>query len=218
MATIMGPPRGRVRGRAKPIQGHSASFRFGTDGGFFVVNFSNQSWVLDCNVLGIGTVIPQNLWVPSTVTDRRQHVQDADLQMPIFFPAHGRKARPYSRGGCWWSVPYPQCSAPLGPQTTTHIRIGWPGYREFKRQVQIRDETALRNTVTLSKFVQHVGRSVDAFLRTAQGDSEYPTPQWRIGERAGKRDKSRESFTRLYSDVYQDVVPKALMPTAYPEI
>ena len=60
--------------------------------------------------------------------------------------------------------------------------LKWRGYREFKRQVHIRDETAQRSTVTLSKFAQHVGRSVQAFLNNAQVDIENPVPQWHIGE------------------------------------
>ncbi|KAF8502125.1 hypothetical protein F5888DRAFT_1607720, partial [Russula emetica] len=51
----------------------------------------------------------------------------------------------------------------------------WRGYREFKRQVQIRDETPQHNTITLSKFAQHIGRSVEVFIKN-------PVPQWHIGE------------------------------------
>ena len=40
-----------------------------------------------------------------------------------------------------------------------------------------------RNTVTLSKFAQLVGRFVDAFLKNGEVDFENPVPQWRIGER-----------------------------------
>ena len=61
--------------------------------------------------------------------------------------------------------------------------LQWRGYREFKRQVPIRDETAQRNIVSLSKFAQHVGRTVEAFLKSAQVDFENPVPQWQIGER-----------------------------------
>ena len=43
----------------------------------------------------------------------------------------------------------------------------WPGYNEFKRQVQIRDETPTRNPITVAKFAHHVGRSVEAFLRVS---------------------------------------------------
>jgi hypothetical protein len=43
----------------------------------------------------------------------------------------------------------------------------WPGYNEFKRQVQIRDETPTRNPITVGKFAHHVGRSVEAFLQVS---------------------------------------------------
>jgi len=106
----------------------SASYHFGPDGGSFVVVFPNQySWVLDRGVMGIGTVIPQNLWVPNTVTDRRQHVEEAGLQMPIFFlHTDGRLGLTLEAavGGRCNTLLNFQSSAPLGPQTTTHIRIG----------------------------------------------------------------------------------------------
>ena len=105
-----------------------ASYRFGTDGGSFVVNIPNQyPWVLDRSVLGIGTVVPQVLWVPHTVTDRRQHVQHAELQMPIFFThTDGRLGLTLEAaiGGRCHTLLNSQSHAPLGPQTTTHIRIG----------------------------------------------------------------------------------------------
>jgi hypothetical protein len=43
----------------------------------------------------------------------------------------------------------------------------WLGYNEFKRQVQIKDETPARNPITVAKFAHHVGRSVEAFLRVS---------------------------------------------------
>ena len=43
----------------------------------------------------------------------------------------------------------------------------WPGYNEFKRQVQIRDETPAKNPITNAKFANHIGRSVEAFLRVS---------------------------------------------------
>ena len=43
----------------------------------------------------------------------------------------------------------------------------WPGYHEFRRQVQIRDETPTKNPITIAKFAHHIGRSVEAFLRVS---------------------------------------------------
>ncbi len=137
----------------------------------------------------VGTVVPQTLWIPHSVTDREHYVQNAELQMPIFFlHADWRLGLPLEAAiaGRCHTLLSAQYSAPLGPQTTTHIRIGvsyifsaavdfsftdsvaifqWHGYHTSKRQVQIRDETLQRNTITLSKFAQHLGRSVDVFIK-----------------------------------------------------
>ncbi|KAF8502124.1 hypothetical protein F5888DRAFT_1632085 [Russula emetica] len=173
----------------------SASYLPGTEGGSFIatsvpeyirVQFPNPyTWVLDRRVVGHGTVVPQSLWIPFTITDRRRHVQDAELNMPIFFlHVDGRLGLPLDAAviGRCDTLLNAKIPAPLGPQTTTHIRFGWRGYREFKRQVQIRDETPQHNTITLSKFAQHIGRSVEVFIKNRQLDTKNPVPQWHIGE------------------------------------
>jgi len=106
----------------------SASYRFVPDGGSFVVNFPNQyPCVLDRRVLSIGTVVPQILWAPSAATDQRQHVQDAELQMPIFFlHTDGRLGLTLEAavGGRCHTLLDSQRSPPLGGKVTTYIRIG----------------------------------------------------------------------------------------------
>ncbi|KAN0130987.1 hypothetical protein V8E53_011120 [Lactarius tabidus] len=74
--------------------------------------------------------------------------------------------------------------APLGQKTTTHIRIIWPGYKTFKRQIPIRDESRVRSPITMAKFLCQVGRTVDSFLRVYELDSECVDDKsrlWRIG-------------------------------------
>ena len=90
-------------------------------------NSPNQTdWVLDRMVVGGGIVVPQPLWTPHTVTDRRNHVEEAPLQMPIFLQhTDGRLGLPLDvaiSGRCN-SLLNAQLFAPLGPQTTTYIRI-----------------------------------------------------------------------------------------------
>jgi hypothetical protein len=83
--------------------------------------------VLDRRVVGNGTVVPQSLWIPFTITDRRRHVQDAELQKPIFFlHMDGRLGLPLDAAvvGRCDTLLNARVPAPLGPQTTTHIRIG----------------------------------------------------------------------------------------------
>ena len=73
-----------------------------------------------------GTVVPQALWAPHTTTDRRQHVEEAELQMPIFFEGVdgrlGISLEDAAQGRCH-DLLNAQAFAPLGLKSTTYIRI-----------------------------------------------------------------------------------------------
>ncbi|KAH9166322.1 hypothetical protein EDB89DRAFT_1910744 [Lactarius sanguifluus] len=149
----------------------------------FMVRNGVPLWLLDYNIEHTGTVVPQTLWAPYHRNDFKQHVEDADLQLPIFF-IHGNGSLGLSlddaaNGRCR-TLRDANAHSQLGGKTTTHIRISWPGYQDFKRQVQIRDETAAHNPITVARFAQHVGRSVDAFLGNPIS-KENPDPRWEIG-------------------------------------
>ena len=109
----------------------------GQGGVFFVVpsvphHIQNQTphqtaWILDRMVVSVGTVVPQRLWIPHTTTGIRQHVAEAELQMPIFFQhTNGNlglslEAAMNGRSHTLINV---QRFAPLGPRVKTYIRIG----------------------------------------------------------------------------------------------
>ncbi|KAF8274597.1 hypothetical protein EI94DRAFT_1825553 [Lactarius quietus] len=168
------------------------------EGHFFVVGYairhvldhpSDASRLLDRTVVNRGTVVPQTMWCPHAATDKRQYVEEAVLHMPIFFEGVdgklGLSLEASAMGRCN-GLRNAQQFAPLGNKSMTCIRIIWPGYKEFKRQVQTRDETIEHNPITLSRFAQHIGRSVDAFLKTRQpvlGTSDNRHEKWRIGPR-----------------------------------
>ncbi|KAI0298545.1 hypothetical protein BC826DRAFT_105032 [Russula brevipes] len=180
------------------IPSHPASHFPGKESAFFVVHsvprhislqFPNQSsWVLDRSVMARGTVVPQTLGALNVVAERGQHVAE-DLQLPIFFESmDGRLGLPLEAAvaGRTHDLLNAQAFAPLGLMSTTQIRIHWPGYVEFKRQVQTRNEVGQRNLISISRFAHHVGLSVDAFLKNCQPDSGYQDQRrmqrWRIGE------------------------------------
>ena len=152
-----------------------------------------SSRLLDRAVVNKGTVVPQTMWSPHTVTDKRQHVEEAVLQSPIFFEGWdgmlGLSLEASATGRCH-GLRRAQEFAPLGQKSTTHIRIvvcvvfrsipkshslnllsiQWPGYQDFKRQVQLRDETSEHNPITISRFAHHIGRSVEAFFKVKSSD------------------------------------------------
>ena len=138
-----------------------------------------------------GTVVPQTRWTPADDVDIRRHVQEARLQLPVFFVNQnggvgfwlpdildGRDGDLYNRDN----------HASLGGTSTTHIRINvssfsyltandfihvgrllsqWPGYAYWKRQIPTRDETHLRNPNTVGRFMKHVGTSVNNFINVS---------------------------------------------------
>ncbi|KAI0305898.1 hypothetical protein B0F90DRAFT_1624008 [Multifurca ochricompacta] len=129
-------------------------------------------WLLDYSITHTGTVVPQVLWSPQNVNDRKQHVVLADLQMPIFFTLQtgnlGISLDDAANNRCQNLCDF-RSQAQLGGKTTTYVRIGVGSSRTFKRQIQIKDETENRNPITIGKFAQHLGRSVDAFLQVNPG-------------------------------------------------
>ncbi|KAH9080640.1 hypothetical protein EDB83DRAFT_1002965 [Lactarius deliciosus] len=144
-------------------------------------------WLLDRGIVNRGTVVPQKMWSPRTATDKRQHVEEAELQMPIFFEAkNGRLGLPLraSIGGKCHALRDVDDPAPLGQKTTTHIRIVWLGYKMYKRQIPTRDESRAHKPITMARFVRLVGRTVDAFFRDCELDSRCTDTRrelWRIG-------------------------------------
>jgi hypothetical protein len=107
-------------------------------GGFFVwnqpllpnltpLNFNgHRAWLLDYHIQPGGTVVPQQLWFPQGQGDWRSHIEQAPLQMPLFFIqengtlgvliANAVEGQMFLRGA--------RDPAPFGLKATTKIRIG----------------------------------------------------------------------------------------------
>ncbi|KAI9439233.1 hypothetical protein H4582DRAFT_1851949 [Lactarius indigo] len=137
-----------------------------------------------------GTVVPQRRWTPAADGgDIKRHVEGADLQLPIYFVNRNGSIGfplPDILQGCDHNLHNANGFAPLGGRATTHIRINWPGYWCWKRQIATRDETHARNPITLARFMRRVGTSVDKFLRECMTPGQTATdPRWKIGLHGG---------------------------------
>ncbi|KAH8987177.1 hypothetical protein EDB92DRAFT_1801539, partial [Lactarius akahatsu] len=121
-----------------------------------------------------GTIVPQKRWNPAEDVDVRRHVEGAILQLPIYFVnSNGSIGLPLSDilRGCDRDLHNANSFATLGGESTTHIRINWPGSTYWKRQVPTRDETRERNPITLARFMRHIGTSVDKFFKVRSSES-----------------------------------------------
>ncbi|KAH9172481.1 hypothetical protein EDB89DRAFT_1906159 [Lactarius sanguifluus] len=136
-----------------------------------------------------GTVVPQRRWTPADEEGIRRHVESADLQLPIYFiNSNGSIGFPLPDilRGCNGNLHNANGFASFGGRSTTYIRINWPGYRDWKRQIITRDETRARNPITLGRFMKYVGTAVDKFLRECMTHGQTATdPRWQIGGHGG---------------------------------
>jgi len=141
-------------------------------------------YLLDFLPVPMYHVVPQKIWTPPNQSDWRRYVEQAHLRMPVFFvQGNGAIGLPLPRAvvGDTASLRGADNPAPLGGGHSTQIRIAWPGYETWERQIQIRDQTRHRNEITLERFAKLVAGVVDRFLTHAltTGSRE---PNWRIGQ------------------------------------
>ncbi len=123
--------------KSTSVQPHVTYSHNGRDGNFFFVHsvprhipvqLSNMQggWLLDRGIVDRGTVIPQMMWSPHSAIDRRQYVEKANLQMPIYLRDNdgnlGVSLGSLMQSRCHVLID-PDDYASLGPSTTTHIRI-----------------------------------------------------------------------------------------------
>ncbi|KAI0255838.1 hypothetical protein BJV78DRAFT_1173700 [Lactifluus subvellereus] len=153
-------------------------------------NDNHPLWLLDFVPLTHGSVIPQKIWSPPNQSDWRRYIEQANLLMPVFFVQNnGIVGLPLPRAavGDTATLRHADQPAPLGGGHSTQIRIAWPGYESWERQIQIRDQTRARNEITLERFAKLVAGVVDRFIAHS---STVPTrdPTWRVGEQAITRD------------------------------
>jgi len=140
-------------------------------------------WVLDFIPSPMYHVVPQQIWSPPNQSDWRRYVEQAHLRMPVFFiQNNGVIGLPLPRAtvGDTAGLRNADVAAPLGGGHSTQIRIAWPGYDIWERQIQIRDQTRHRNQITLERFAKLVAGVVDRFLTHATSIATHD-PNWRVG-------------------------------------
>jgi len=78
-----------------------------------------------------------------------------------------------------------QNAAPLGGPTIANLVLNWPGYPEFKKQVEVVDSRG--QPITMGKLVERVARFVARFIAHHQNAATPIPPEfapWRVGPRA----------------------------------
>ncbi|KAG7443628.1 uncharacterized protein BT62DRAFT_878195, partial [Guyanagaster necrorhizus] len=131
--------------------------------------------------------VPQLMYKPHTSSDRRRYVEEVNLDPPIYF----------------WVQDPSECGLPLsdalhsrvrrlidrdepmfkdrGPSVS--VRIEWPGYRPWSRQIPARDFRTPPCPITRSKLAKNVAKCVQRFIQERQAVpmEDDSSPDWRVG-------------------------------------
>jgi hypothetical protein len=136
----------------------------------------------------VGPFIPQQMYKPHTNSDRRRYVEEIDLDAPIYFwmdnpgecgislsdALHSRVRRLVNRDQTVFEGRGPSVS----------IRLEWPGYRQWSRQIPTRDFRTPPGPITKAKLAKNVAKCVQRFIAERQNhlleDETYS--RWRVGQ------------------------------------
>jgi hypothetical protein len=138
--------------------------------------------------------VPQKRYKPHTSSDRRRYVDEINLEPSIHFymqrpdeegiplrdAMHGRFARLVARDEPMFQERGPSIS----------VRINWPGYQPWSRQIPTRDFRNPPGPITRAKLAKNVAKSVARFIAEHKGRpmEEDGDPIWSVGPGSQKID------------------------------
>ncbi|KAJ3878912.1 hypothetical protein F5051DRAFT_427781 [Lentinula edodes] len=112
--------------------------------------------------------IPQPMYKPHTISDQRRYVNEVELDRPIYFwmenpsecgislsdALHSRVRRLLDREQTVFEGRGPSVS----------IRLEWPGYRQWSRQIPTKDFRTPPGPITKAKLAKNVAKCVQRFI------------------------------------------------------
>lgn len=135
----------------------------------------------------LGPFIPQKMYKPPTNSDRQRYVDQVDLEEPIIFMASHPEE---------WGIPLSDalhCRVKRlnqrddtvfedrGPSIS--IRLEWPCYRPWSRQIPTRDFKSPPGPITRAKLAKNIAKNVDRFIqeKSKSNIEDDSDGQWRVG-------------------------------------
>ncbi|KII85834.1 hypothetical protein PLICRDRAFT_115115 [Plicaturopsis crispa FD-325 SS-3] len=132
------------------------------------------------------------MYVPHTGADRIRYVENTQLEPPIIF---------HVRNPDEWGIPLTDALRTIhrrlhdrdeqvfqhrGPSVS--IRIEWPGYAPWSRQIPTKDFRNPPGPITRQKLAKNIAKNVQRFLDHAakKAMDEEADGRWRIGPRGIK--------------------------------
>ncbi|KAA1468803.1 hypothetical protein DENSPDRAFT_772093 [Dentipellis sp. KUC8613] len=130
-------------------------------------------------------MVPQRRYRPHTSSDRRRYVEEVKLEESILFVTK------YDQGISMQDAMHNRFGNLLGRDDlmfkergpSISVRINWPGYAPWSRQIPTRDFRNPPGPITRAKLAKNVAKSVKRFIEEHQHRpmEEDGDPAWRVG-------------------------------------
>ncbi|KAJ7746866.1 hypothetical protein DFH07DRAFT_581064 [Mycena maculata] len=169
------PQQPKTEERTQPLYTHRDQLQFFKD-------------ALSLPAAGVsGPFVPQLMYKPHTNSDRRRYVEEVDMEAPIHF----------------WVENPSECGIPLsdalhsrvrrllkrdetvfeGRGPSVSIRLEWPGYRQWSRQIPTKDFRSPPGPITRAKLAKNVAKCVQRFIQERHGQpmEDDADARWRVG-------------------------------------
>ncbi|KIM68015.1 hypothetical protein SCLCIDRAFT_13717 [Scleroderma citrinum Foug A] len=151
----------------------------------------DDDWVRDYAVIATGTNIwvPQKVYQPYTEADRKRYITDCDLRPTIYF---------FSNGPHEWGIALEDAlrfrlknlqdkDDPMfeGCGPSVSIRIEWPGYRPWTKQIPTMDFKTPKGPITRAKLAKNIANCIRRFVEWAEKQSMEADAdrKWRVGRK-----------------------------------
>jgi len=148
---------------------------------------------LDLPSHGAGPFIPQPMYKPHTTSDRKRYVEDVLLEPPIYFFVEHSNSDQY--GISLHDALHSRVKNLVnreqvvfeGRGPSVSIRLEWPGYRQWSRQIPTKDFRSPPGPITIAKLAKNVAKCVQRFMldRKSLPMEEGYDDKWRIGDGLG---------------------------------
>ncbi|KAF9054426.1 hypothetical protein BJ165DRAFT_714621 [Panaeolus papilionaceus] len=135
-----------------------------------------------------GEFVPQQMYKPHTTSDRKRYVEEVLLDPPLYFyTEHPDQCGISLKDALQFRTKNLRDRDMVvfqnrGPSVS--IRLEWPGYRQWSRQIPTKDFRSPPGPITLAKLAKNVAKCVQRFMqdRKSLPMEEDGNPLWRIGD------------------------------------
>ncbi|KAH6915845.1 hypothetical protein BKA70DRAFT_471389 [Coprinopsis sp. MPI-PUGE-AT-0042] len=137
-----------------------------------------------------GPFIPQYIYRPHTNSDRKRYVEEVTLSNPLYFAMEG----PQEFGIPLSDALHSRVKRLVGRDTpvfegrgpSVSIRLEWPGYRPWTRQIPTKDFRSPPCPITMAKLAKAVAKCVQRFIEENKDRNldEGTDRKWKVGARS----------------------------------